>query len=221
MSKVELAKRNELNVPYAERVLSLLSGGLLLLSAVSRKKGFGLLSAISGGYMVYRGYTGICPVYTALDKPKVANPVKNLNIKVNMLINKPRKEVYAYWRNLENLPLFMSHLESVVNIDDHVSKWKAKVPGDVIPLEWEASIVKEEKNSLIGWQSLVNSSIQNAGKVEFFDAGKNVTELNVVVSYIAPLGAAGAAIMHLFNNKLEELIRKDILSFKAHFEQLK
>lgn len=220
MAKKELAKRNELNVPYAERVLSLLSGGLLLLSAVNKKKGFGLLQALSGGYMLYRGYTGNCPVYAALDKPKVANPVKNLNIRVSMLINKPRKEVYAYWRNLENLPRFMSHLEEVVDMGNNLSRWKAKVPGDIIPLEWEASIVKEEKNSLIGWQSLVNSSVQNAGKVEFLEAGRNATELNVVISYIAPLGAAGAAVMHLFNNKLEELIRKDILNFKDHFEQL-
>lgn len=220
MAKKELAKRNELNVPYAERVLSLLSGGLLLLSAVNKKNGFGLLQALSGGYMLYRGYSGNCPVYTALDKPKVANPVKNLNIRVSMLINKPRKEVYAYWRNLENLPRFMSHLEEVVDLGNNLSRWKAKVPGDIIPLQWEASIVKEEKNDIIGWQSLVNSSVQNAGKVEFFDAGRNATELNVVISYIAPLGAAGAAIMHLFNNKLEELIRKDILNFKDHFEQL-
>jgi len=220
MSKNELAKRNEINVPYAERILSMLSGGLLLLRAFNKKKGFGVLSAAAGGYLLYRGYSGNCPAYTALDKPKVANPVKNLNIKVSLIIDKPRKEVYAYWRDLENLPKFMTHLESVVNKDDKISVWKAKIPGNMLPLEWEASIVKEEKNTLIGWQSLVKSSIQNAGKVEFFDAGKNATEINVVISYIAPLGAAGAAIMHLFNNKLEEIIRRDIMNFKAHFEQL-
>src|SRR5690349_310175 len=110
-----LKRSQELNVPLAERTLSIVTGGLLLLRAFRPKKGFGLFSALSAGYMLYRGYTGYCPLYKALDKPKLDNPVKNLNIRVTMFINKPRKDVYAYWRNFENLPLFMTHLEKVTN----------------------------------------------------------------------------------------------------------
>lgn len=213
-----LKRSQELNVPLAERALSLFTGGLLLLRAFRPKKGLGLLSALGAGYMIYRGYSGHCPAYQALDKPKLDNPVKNLNIRVNMLINRPRKEVYAYWRNFEHLPAFMTHLEKVTNLTAEQSHWKVKIPGNLATLEWDAKIVKEEAGELIAWHSLANSSVQNAGKVTFSDAGKKATEVNVVISYIAPLGLAGKAMMQVFNSKVEKMIETDILSFKQHFE---
>lgn len=215
-----LKRSQELNVPLGERMLSVFTGGLLLLMALPSKKRFRLINALGAGYMLYRGYSGHCPVYTALDKPKLGNPVKNLNIRVSMLINKPRKEVYAYWRNFENLPMFMTHLEKVTNLSDGESKWKIKVPGNLASVEWNARIVKEEPGVLIGWHSLANSTIQNAGKIEFSDAGKKATEINVVISYIAPLGLAGNVLMQLFNNKVAKLIEADILNFKQHFERI-
>ncbi len=216
---VNTLKRNqELNVPLEERALSIFTGSLLLLRAFRPKKGFGLLSLLGAGYMIYRGYTGHCPIYKALDKPKLDNPVKNLNIKVTMFINKPRKDVYDYWRNLENLPAFMTHLEKVTNLSEGQSHWKAKVPGNLATFEWDARIVKEEPGELIAWQSLSNSTIQNAGKIEFSDAGEKATEVTVVISYIAPLGLAGNAVMQLFNNKVEKIIEQDIMNFKQHFE---
>ncbi|WP_162903138.1 SRPBCC family protein [Taibaiella koreensis] len=214
-------KRNtELNVPLAERLLSLFSGGLLLSKAFRPGKRVGILSAMGAGYLLYRGYTGHCPVYSSLEKPRVDNPVKNLNIRASMLINRPRKEVYAYWRNLENLPAFMTHLEKVVANDEWNSRWKVKVPGNLVSLEWDARIVKEEPGSLIAWESLADSSIQNAGKVTFNDAGKKATEVQVVISYIAPMGMAGNVVMQLFNRKVEQAIERDILNFKQHFENL-
>lgn len=215
-----LAKRQELNVPARERILSALAGGLLLANAFGRKKGVGILSAVAGGYLAYRACSGHCPAYSLVGRPKVSRPVKNLNIRVSLLINKPRKAVYAYWRNLENLPSFMSHLEQVIPIDETRSKWTARMPAGIGELSWEASIVKEEKDRFIGWQSLANSSIQNAGKVEFRDAGHNATEVIVVISYIAPLGIMGNVLFRFLNSGIEHTIKKDILSFKEHFERI-
>lgn len=215
-----MKRSHELNVPLAERALSLFSGGLLLMRAFRPGKKIGLLQALGAGYMLYRGYTGHCPAYSALDKPRLANPVRNLNIRVNMIVDKPRKEVYAFWRNLENLPSFMSHLEQVTSLSEEESHWKVRVPGNMASIEWNARIVKEEPGELLAWQSLADSTIQNAGKVTFSDAGKRATAIEVVISYIAPLGLAGNAIMQLFNHKVEKIIEADILNFKQHFEQL-
>ncbi len=221
MPENTLKRSNELNVPLPERVLSIISGGLLLMGALRPGKKFGWLSALGAGYMLFRGYTGHCFLYSALDRPKLDNPVKNLNIRVNMVIDKPREEVYAYWRNFENLPSFMTHLGKVVCTDELNSRWKVKVPGNLTSIEWNARIVKEEPGALIAWHSLADSTIQNAGKVEFSDAGKNMTEMKVVISYIAPLGMAGNVVMQLFNSRVEKLIKSDILNFKRHFEASK
>ena len=43
-------------------------------------------------------------------------------------INKPPEELYAFWRDFDNLPKFMNHLESVTAQDDTHSHWVAKAP---------------------------------------------------------------------------------------------
>lgn len=212
-----LKRPQELNVPFAERVLSLVSGGLLLFR-VFRPGKAAWLKALGAGYMLYRGYTGHCPVYAAMDKPRLDNPVKNLNVRVKMVIDSPRTAVYDYWRNLEHLPSFMTHLEKVTAKDAYNSRWKVKVPGNIGNLEWDARIVKEEPGHLIAWHSLADSTIQNAGKVTFEDTPEGGTEVNVIISYIAPLGLAGNAVMQLFNRRVEKSIARDVLNFKQHFE---
>jgi uncharacterized membrane protein len=210
----------EYNVSERERLVSVLSGSVLLWKQISGRKNFNILKLLTAGYLVYRGISGNCPAYTAMGKPKVANPVKNLNIRISLLINKPVKEVYAYWRNLENLPAFISHLESVKNINENLSRWTAVIPGHLGKIEWEARIVKEEENRIIAWQSLAESKIQNAGKVTFEPAGRKSTEMSVYITYHAPLGAAGNLFFKLLNPQFEKILDADIRNFKAHFERL-
>ena len=212
----------EFNVSAQERIFSVLSGSFLLWKYLNEKNknGKSLLKLLSAGYMIYRGIKGNCPVYAVLGKPKVANPVKNLNIRVSMLINKPVREVYNYWRDFENLPAFIGHLESVRNISKSLSTWSAIIPGYLGKVVWEAQIVKEEPNRLIAWQSLAGSSIQNAGKVTFEQAGKRATELSVYITYHAPMGIAGNILFKFLNAHFEHIIDADIRNFKAHFERL-
>lgn len=210
----------EYNVSERERLFSALSGGALLWNHLNSKKGLNIFKLLTAAYLLYRGISGNCPVYTAMGKPKVANPVKNLNIRISLLINKPVKEVYAYWRNLENLPAFISHLESVKHINENLSRWTAVIPGQLGKIIWEARIVKEEENRLIAWQSLAESKIQNAGKVTFAPAGRKSTEMSVYITYHAPLGAAGNLIFKLLNPQFEKILDADIRNFKAHFERL-
>lgn len=210
----------EYNVSERERVFSLLSGGVLLWKSLGGKKGLSFPKMLTAGFLLYRGITGNCPAYTAMGRPKLANPVKNLNIRISLLINKPVKEVYNYWRNLENLPAFISHLENVKNINDTLSRWTAVIPGHLGKIVWEAQIVKEEENRLIAWQSLADSQIQNAGKVTFEAAGRKVTEMSVYITYHAPMGVAGNLLFKLLNPQFEKILDADIRNFKAHFERL-
>src|SRR2546421_11677855 len=63
-------------------------------------------------------------------------------------INRKPEEVYRFWRNFQNLPRFMEHLESVEVIDDRRSHWVAKAPAGT-RVEWDAEIVEEIPNKLI------------------------------------------------------------------------
>ena len=93
-------------------------------------------------------YTGVHPdivlVYESMGKTKGVTHTPNINIRTGLIVNKPKDEVYAFWRKLENLPLFMKHLASVTEIDSKHSHWEAIVPGNIGRVKWNAEIVKEE-----------------------------------------------------------------------------
>ena len=93
------------------------------------------------------------------------------------------------------------------------------IPGNIGKIKWNAEIVKEEAGYMIGWQSLPNSTINNAGKVIFHDAlNGQGTELEVVIIYHPPAGDLGSGIARLLNPVFEKLIRQDIMNFKDYIE---
>ncbi|RYF97372.1 MAG: DUF2892 domain-containing protein [Chitinophagaceae bacterium] len=205
-----------INVDIPERMISLAAGSLLILSGLRNR---GLLRIAAGGLLLYRGATGHCPAYSAMGRRKLPDPVKNINIRTTVAVNKPRHEVYSFWRKLENLPLFMEHLETVKEVNDRNSHWEVKVPGGLGTISWDAVIVEERDGYFIGWNSLPGATVENAGKVEFRDLGDGWTELHVVITYRAPLGAAGQGISALLNPVFERIIRSDIKNFKMFVEK--
>lgn len=202
------ADQREVNVTTPERILSAAAGGWLLSSALHGRSPIsnGLVAAL----LLYRGFTGHCPAYSAMGRHLHA---QNVNIRTAISVNKPRHEVYAFWRKLENLPLFMKHLESVVQTDSTHSDWKAKIPGVPGSIHWQAEIVKEREGSLLSWGSLPGSDIENAGKIEFWDAGNQATLVHATITYRAPLGKAGEELARLFNPAFEKMVKEDLENF--------
>ena len=103
-------------------------------------------------------------------------------------INRPVNEVYGFWRNFENLPRFMDHLESVQVLDDRRSHWKAKAPAGM-SVEWDAEIIDDRPDELIAWRSLQDADVRNSGSVRFSPApGERGTEILVELRYDPPGG---------------------------------
>lgn len=212
----------QVNVSQNERLVSVGLGAFLLSSGLNNLTSHpirGLVRTLLGGALLYRGVSGHCPVYAGIGKTKGVSHTQAINIRTGLIVNKPKDEVYAFWRKLENLPLFMKHLAAVTEIDAKHSHWEADIPGGIGRLKWNAEIVKEEEGSMIGWQSIPNSTINNAGKVSFKDAlGGPGTELEVVISYHPPAGELGATLAKQLNPVLEKLVRQDIMNFKDYIE---
>ena len=210
------------NVGNNERIISAAAGAFILSSGLSnlfKHPLSGLIKTAMGGWLLYRGASGHCPVYSSMGKTKGVAHTQAINIRTSLVVNKPKDEVYNFWRKLENLPLFMKHLASVTEIDSKHSHWEATIPGNIGKVKWNAEIVKEEQGYMIGWQSIPNSMINNAGKVVFHDAQNGEgTELEVVISYHPPAGELGAGVAKLLNPVFEKLIRQDIMNFKEYIE---
>jgi len=216
---------NIINVSWPERLVSASLGTLFLSSGVTglfSHPGRGLLKTVIGGFLLYRGASGNCPGYSLMGKqPDHVVHAGSLNVRTSIVVNRPKNEVYAFWRNLENLPAFMKHIKNITQYDAMRSHWEATVPGNITTLQWDAEIVEEEMNSKIAWRSVEGATIENAGKVVFEDAlGGRGTKLNILISYRPPAGDVGLKIAGLFNSRFEKMIHDDLAGFKTHIEQL-
>ena len=67
---------------------------------------------------------------------------RGIHVEESVTINRPLSELYRFWRDFENLPKFMEHLESVSMREEGVSHWVAKGPAGM-PVEWDARIINE------------------------------------------------------------------------------
>jgi uncharacterized membrane protein len=214
--KLQNYRNTVINVSTRERIVSVIAGTIFFGRGLKKKS---LLRTLIGGYLLYRGGSGYCPVYDQVQRSKYTSKPESVNIKTTFIVNRPKQEVYDFWRKLENLPLFMTHLKSVREIDDKRSHWEANVPGNVTTVSWDAEIVKEENGSLLGWRSLPGATVENAGKVDFRDAlGHGGTELNVVITYRPPAGKVGSSIAWLLNPVFRKMIETDIKNFKQYIE---
>ncbi|HEU4648827.1 MAG TPA: SRPBCC family protein [Gemmatimonadales bacterium] len=216
------------NVGTAERVLSAAAGAALVTFGLRRRRLRGLLLPLGGG-LIMRGLTGRCPVGRALGRNSarrqmVASPVASVaggdGIKVErtVLISRAPEEIWSFWRDFENLPRFMEHLESVRVLDQLHSRWVARAPAGT-RVEWDAEIHNEIPGELIAWRSLPGADVNNAGSVHFEPAARgNATRVRVVLSYEPPAGRLGAAVATLFGEEPAQQVEEDLRRLKQVLE---
>src|SRR6185369_6596882 len=159
---------------------------------------------------------------TALDliaaKQLSTNGNKGVHAKASCVVNRSPEEVYSFWRNFENLPRFMKHLESVEDRGDGRSHWAAKGPAGST-VEWEATIIAHVPNEVITWRSLEGSDVDHAGAVRFERApGNRGTIVKVNMEYNPLAGVVGAAIAKLFGEEPEQQMEDDLRRFKQVME---
>lgn len=205
------------NVGRTERVLSVAGGALLLFDILSRRK-TSLVQTIAGTYLLLRGVTGFCLGYDRLGKNEVDFRTPNINIRTSLTVNRPRDQVYAFWRRLENLPLFMKHLKKVEILNETTSEWTAAIAGGIGTFSWKSEIVKDDPGDTLSWHSLPGSAVENAGKITFSDAWNAGTMVDIVISYHAPLGLLGEKAGRLLNPLFEKMVHEDVRNFKRYIE---
>jgi uncharacterized membrane protein len=133
-------------------------------------------------------------------------------------VRRPIDEVYRFWRNFENFPRFMRHLEEVRTTSDRLSHWVARGPAG-LHFEWDAEIVSEQAPELISWCSLEGSEVEHRGAVRFTDApGGRGTEIRVELEYLPPAGRIGRRIAQLFGEEPAQQIKDDLRRVKQLLE---
>lgn len=133
-------------------------------------------------------------------------------------INRPREEVYAFWRDFRNLARFMENVESVEVSDNRRSHWVIKAPAGKT-VEWDSELTEEEEGRLLAWESVEGADIKNTGRIEFRDAppGRG-TEVTATIVYDPPGGDLGKLIAKIFQKEPKIQTRRDLRRFKQLLE---
>lgn len=231
------------NVGDIERWASAIGGGALVVYGLLRGRTSGLAIAALGGGLLYRGTTGHCNAYAALGVDTAGNQTtttghrgeitasgglhnpsatighgEGIKVEQSVVVNKPADELYRFWRNFENLPRFMKHVESVTVRDDKNSHWVVKAPlGRTV--EWDAEIINEQENERIAWRTTGNADVDNAGSVRFesLPAGRG-TKVKVNLEYKPPAGKLGFVVAKLFHEEPRQQVAEDLRRFKNVLE---
>jgi uncharacterized membrane protein len=133
-------------------------------------------------------------------------------------INRPRHEVYGFWRAFANLPRFLENVKSIEVLDSKRSRWVVIGPGET-DLGFDATITEDRPNELIAWQSDPGTFVRNSGRIVFRDGpnGRG-TEVEATIAYDPPGGEVGRLMAKLFQREPGIQTRRDLKRFKQFME---
>lgn len=175
--------------------------------------GAALAGAIVGGAIPF-----MLSGRSAATASKAHNRQQDAIVNESVIVDRPARQLYDFWRNFTNLPQFMDNIKSVDRIDERRSHWVIKAPAGT-SVEFDSRVVDDVPGRVISWQSEEGASVPNRGRVEFIEtASGGSTNVRVTMSYDPPAGAAGRAVAKLFQREPSVQAREDLQRFKRLME---
>lgn len=213
------------NLGRWERIGSVAAGaGLLYLAG--RQARYRRGSQVVGAGLVARGLTGVCAVKHALvGSPEEASDTKRqlggdagIHVRESVIIRRPVEEVYAFWRDFDNLSRFLSHVERIDVLDERRSHWVVRGPGH-LRFEWDAEIITDDRDELLSWKSTGTPDVVSAGSVVFRPIGSEQTQVAVHFQYAPPGGSLGRSVAAWLGQDPNAQVHEDLQKLKALLEQ--
>jgi uncharacterized membrane protein len=199
-----------ITAPNIERTISAAAGTVLLGAAVRRG---GLLGFALGGF-------GVAFLAQAVrGRPSLARVAlpERIEIAKAITIEAPPADLYAFWRDFENVPRFMKHIASVRILDENRSEWTAIGPGDA-RIRWRSELTEDRPNEQISWRSVERSPIDQQGTVRFLPAPEGGTEVHLSLAYAPPAGTIGIIVSKLLVGISAQKMQEDLRHLKQLYE---
>lgn len=132
-------------------------------------------------------------------------------------INRPREDLYGFWRRPENLVPIMENIQSIEPLDERRSRWVVK--GPTSDVEWVSVITEDQPGSRIAWEAEEGADIQHRGWIEFRDGptGRG-SEVRALIEYDAPGGKLGMILAKLLQREPNVQARRELRRFKQFME---
>lgn len=187
--------------------------GMAAATAGSRRRRVALAGGVVAGLAALDVLTSVR--HSRQPRPAQALSVSNaVTVEKSITVNRSPEECYRYWRDLENLPRFMRHVEEVKVTGDQLTHWKARAPLGA-SVEWDAEVTIDQPGELLAWHSVGNADVDNAGTVHFRRAsGGRGTIVRVDLQYSPPGGKPGAWLAWLLGEEPSQQLDEDLRRFK-------
>jgi uncharacterized membrane protein len=183
------------NVGDGERIASALIGGALLSRGLRRRSFGGLLVAVAGGRLLYRGFSGHCGVYEHFGKD--TRSVSPAAVNRAITIGKPADELYRLWKDPHTLSRIMGRFAEVTPSGEKRQHWSVHGPLHRT-LEWDAEIIEDQPGTRLRWTSAAGARLPNEGEVQFRPAPQERgTEVSFALRFMPPGGVLGKAGLKL------------------------
>ena len=196
----------------ARRLLAMGVGATAVGYGLMMRGRIGLGMASMGAVVALRGAAGM-PLRTLARGGR-----RGITIRKSITIDRPVDDVYDFWSDLENLPRFLSHVESISVGADGRSHWELKGPAGA-PFVWDAETVEDEPGRELSWRSVGRSVVEHSGRVRFEPAGSSSTRLHVELRYRPPGRALGHAVAKLLGSDPKSIMDEDLQRLKTLLER--
>lgn len=137
-------------------------------------------------------------------------------VEKSITVDAPVEKVFAFWRNLENLPQWMSHVREVRSLGGDRFHWVVDGPAGV-PVEWDSELLNIEENREMTWRSVGDSQVEHVGRIRFEDSGGG-THISVQMRYSPPGGIVGHAVARAFGVDPKTEMDEDLARMKVAIE---
>jgi uncharacterized membrane protein len=196
----------------ATRLLSSVGGSLLTLYGLRRSGIAKPVLSTAGLLLTARGMTNM-DTSSLLGLGTAGNGIR---VQKTINVNAPIDEVYRFWHNFENFPLFMDHVKEI-SVQNGISNWKVAGPAGS-SMEFQSHITRDIPNESIAWETIPDSQIQHTGVVRFEENWDGGTRVTVQMTYMPPAGIVGHKVAELFGVDPRQAMQDDLMRLKALLE---
>lgn len=141
---------------------------------------------------------------------------RGIYVERTLQVNAPVEQLFAYWRNLENLPQWMSHVREVRYVGGDRYHWVVDGPAG-LPVEWDAELLNVVENREMTWRSVEGSDVEHVGRVRFEQDAAG-SRIHVQLKYMPPGGVLGHAVAKAFGTDPASELDDDLTRMKGAVE---
>jgi uncharacterized membrane protein len=221
----EGAAPGEINVGIAERLASMIAGGLLVGWGIRKHSAAGIAGAVVGADLIYRGVRGHCNMYAVLgvNTAGVAKPGSEIRadapeVRRSITIDRSPEELYEFWRDPINLAHIVAHFAQVTPRPHGITHWRVRGPLKQV-LEWDSRYIEEQPGLKLVWETIPGSTFVNRGEITFEPASQGAgSEVRLIMQFEPPLGPVGLGVVKALKMLPRGIAGKSLRRFKSLVE---